>query len=336
VATLKDVAKRSGLSVGTVSRYINGMDIKEKNRLKVEEAIRFFDFHVNQIARTLKTNRTHTVGVVIPNLKDIYATTIIKSIEEELYACGYNIFVCDASDSVQIETEKIEILQEKMVDGLILYPVTEDLRHLSSAFSNALSKKTPCVVLDVQSHGCDCDHVLVDNADAAKTATEYLIRRGHRKIAVITGKSGYYTADQRLNGYQSALREAGIPLQNEYVKAYGFTEKDGYDSFVSLMRADAPPTALLVCNYYTTIGAMKAAYELELPIPERVSLIGYDSLGVSQITRPALTLVVQPMEEMGRAAARLLYRRMSGDDSGFPQTIFLKAGLMEKNSVRTL
>lgn len=322
----------AGVSVGTVSRYLNGAEIKESNRSSVEAAVKALEYQINPFARTLKTNKTYTVGVVIPRLSDIYATTIVDSVEEELYRNNYTILVCDSGGNSTMELERIGNLMNRMVDGLILYPTREDAAYLEKITKNRI----PCVTVDMRVKGYSCDQVVTDNIHATFHAAEWLIKANHRKIGVITGDRTFFTAGQRLKGYEDALQSFGIPLKPEYILAEGFSEKSGYDGIVQLMSLPDPPTAVISCNYYTTIGAMKAVYELGIRVPDQLSIIGFDNIGVSEIARPALSIVVQPMQEVGKTAAQLLLKRLQGDYGGFPSFNQLKTNLLIKDSTKIL
>lgn len=331
MSTIRDVAKLANVAVGTVSRYMNGAQIKVENKVKIDVAIKALDFKPNLIARTLKTNKTHNIGVIIPGLSDIYSTTIVKSIEEELYHKGYNIFVCDSRGNPDLEMEKVGILLDKMVDGLIIHPSREDISYLQE-----FKKQVPIVTLDILGKGFECDQVLTDNVNATYVVTEWLINNNHKKIAIITGGSKTFTAAERLKGYERALEDYGFTLEDQYVKAQDFSEKSGFEGLTQFMKLTEPPTAIIACNYYTTLGAVKATYALGLNVPEELSLIGFDNLGVSEIARPSLSIVVQPMDEIGKTAAQLLLKRIKGDYTDFPIVRRLKTSFILNGSTRKL
>lgn len=332
MATIKDVARLAGVAVGTVSRYMNGAEIKEANKVKIDDAIKVLDFKPNQIARTLKTNKTQTIGVIIPGLSDIYSTTIVHSIEEELYEKGYNIFVCDSMGNPDLEMEKVSILLDKMVDGLILYPCREDI----SYFHSINEKQVPVVTLDVKARGFDCDQVLTDNINATYNVTEWLINNNHKKIGIITGGCKSFTANERLTGYERALEDYGIEIEDKFIRAQDFSQRSGFEGLKHFMNLEEMPTAVIACNYYTTIGAVKAVYELGVKVPEQLSLVGFDNIGISEIARPALSIVVQPMEDIGKTAAQFLLRRIKGDYNDFPAVTRLKTSFVLKESTRRL
>lgn len=332
MATVKDVAREAGVSVGTISRYLNGADIREDNKIRIEEAIKKLNYKFNPIGRILKTNKTNTIGVVIPNLGDIYATTIVRSIEEELYKAGYNMFVCDTWGNPKLEKEKCEILMEKLVEGLIIYPCSTDISYLNEI----KDRKIPVITIDLLTAGLECDKVLTDNINATYNAVQWLINNNHRRIGVITGREEYFTAAERLKGYKRAMEDYSLPMDDELIRAVGFDESSGYEGLKQLMNVSIPPTAVLTCNYYTTLGVVKAIYEMGIKVPSELSLVGFDNIGVSEIARPALSIIVQPMQDIGRNAAKLMLRRIRGDNSGFPQTIRLKADLILRDSTRAL
>lgn len=328
VATVKDVAKEAGVSVGTVSRYLNGAEIKEQNRIKIEEAIVKLDFKLNPIARYLKTNRTHTIGVIIPTLSDIYATTIVRNLEKTLYDYGYNIIACDSWGSSELEMEKVQLLADRMVDGLILYPCNEDISYLEAVNS----RNIPVVIVDSAVNNYRCDQVLTDNSNAIYEAVRWLVSNNHKRIGIISASEELFTSRERVKGYYRALEDYRIEVDGELVKTLGYNVESGYQSMIQFLQMKNPPTAVIASNYYTTIGTMKAIYDLNIAVPEQVSIIGFDNLGLTGIIRPALTIIVQPMEEIGKEAAELLVRRIRGDYDGFPAVLRLKTELILRNS----
>lgn len=332
MSTIKDVAREAGVAVGTVSRYLNGIQIKETNRVKVEEAIHKLGFKLNPIARCLKTSKTNTIGVIIPSLSDPYGTMIVRSIEQKLYEYGYNIFVCDSWGSTQLEIQKAELLVQKMVDGIILYPCTEDISYLKDILSSSI----PVVTLDVCTKGYECDQVITDNVNATYQAVEWLISNNHKSIGLITGSIDYFTSRERLKGYMRVLEDYSISIKDDLVKTLGFDEKDGFDAMLQLISLSPRPTAVVACNYYTTIGAVKAVYQTGIDVPGELSLVGFDNIGLSELVRPPLSIIVQPMEEMGNKAAELIINRISGGYTGFPSMLRLKTEFLPRQSTRRI
>ena len=330
MSTIKDVAKEAGVAVGSVSRYLNGVGLKEANRRKVEDAIKKLDFKINPIARGLKTNRTRTIGIVIPDFTDIYSTTIVRNIEKKLYEFGYNIFLCDSWGSFEMEKNKVEILVQKLVDGLIIYPCSEDVSHLSKAKADGM----PIVTIDMAVNDFECDQVLSDNINATYKAVEWLIGNNHRKIGLINGHAHRFTSGERLMGYQRAHADYSLEIDPQLVRNSGYGEQSGYESLKELMKLANPPTAVVACNYHTTVGIVKAINHLGIKIPEDLSLIGFDDLGLSEVVKPALSVITQPMEEIGTKAAELVLSRINGEYHDFPAVVRLKTGFVVRDSAR--
>lgn len=328
MSTIKDVAREAGVGVGTVSRFLNGVNIKSDNKQRIEAAILKLNFHINAMARGLKTSKTNTIGVIIPDLADVYSTTIVKSVEHALYKHGYNIFACDTWGDPEIEKKKVQILVDKMVDGLIIYPCRQDLSYLQEFQRQGI----PIITLDQVPKGFECDQVLIDNVNATYTAVEWLIQNDHKRIGIISASNEVFTSRERITGYRRVHEDYGITISDELVKMYGYSEDHAFRALCELMSLDNPPTAVLACNYYTTIGAVKGIYHLDIKVPEQLSFIGFDNIGLSELVRPPLSIIVQPMDEMGTAAADLLIARITGDMKGFPSVLRLKTKFVQRES----
>lgn len=338
-ATLRDIARATGLSVATVSKYINGATLREKNRVAIERAIRELDYTVNEYARGLKSNRSRTIGVLIPELSNLFITQIITRIEEVLRASGYSAIICDCRSDGALECEVVQFLLGKMVDGVINMPVCRDGRHLRPA----LDKDVPVVLLDRAVAGLDgaADSVLLDNEGAARAATDLLLQNGHRRIGIIIGPDGVYTARHRLAGYRVALAEYGVPDAENLIAYTDYTLQGGYEGMRSLLTVDNGMTAVFATNYELTLGAVIAAGESGVRIPEDLSFIGFDNLDLSRVTHPKLTIVSQPLREMGTRAAKLILGRLGAQGldaqaGSAPVSVSLPAAIVPGASVRRL
>jgi LacI family transcriptional regulator len=332
MATIKDVAKRSGVSVGTISRYLNGNEIKEENKKKIDETIKELNYKLNPVARCLRTKKTNTIGVIIRNLSDVFTTNIVKNIEQHLYKHGYNIVMCSSLNNPELEKEKVDMLIQNIVDGIIIDPCSENV----SYFHEVREKGIPVVTIDIGVKSSDCDQVLTDNINATYRAVEYLINNNHSRIGIITGSYLYFTARERLKGYERVLEDYSIEIDKELIKTIGFSEESAYESFVQLMKLPVPPSAVITSNYTSTIGVIKAVYDMGIKVPDQLSIVGFDNIGLTEIVQPPLTIVVQPMDEIGIKAAELILSRVRGDYSGFPTILRLKPELVVKKSVKRL
>lgn len=181
-ATIKDISKSTGLSIGTISKFINGGTVREKNKIIIEEAIEKMDFKVNELARALKTSKTMTIGVLIPSLENIFCTGIVSNIENILLRKGYSTIICDYQDNPLLEKEKLNFLLNKRVDGLIIVPLSENKEEIEKI----LQSKIPIVLIDRMLEAIQCDMVIVDNLNASYQAVEHLIVNGHKRIGIRT------------------------------------------------------------------------------------------------------------------------------------------------------
>ncbi len=331
-ATIKDVAKHTGLSIATISKYINGGNVLDNNKILIDQAIKELGFKVNEIARGLKTNRTMTIGVLIPDLRNIFCTTIVSNIENILIQNGYSTIICDCKQSPALEKEKLEFLVNKMVDGIITMPIGSNARSIRAL----ADKKLPVVLIDRAIREVDCDTVLVDNLNASYNAVEQLIIKGHKRIGIICGPGDIFTAEERLKGYIRVHEDYSMSVDESLVKKGDYEVESGYRLFNELLNSDNRPTAVFVTNYEMTLGAVMAINERNVKVPEELSFIGFDNLMMAKIVKPALSIVVQPMEQIGETAANILLRRLKGDMGNFPAMFRLKTELILRDSVREL
>ena len=318
-ATMKDIARRTGLGLATISSYFNGGNVREKNRIKIEEAIEELHYEINEVARGLKTNATKTVGVVIPELNSVFCAEIISEMEDILRSHGYATIVCDCRTDVQLEKEAVDFLTRKHVDGIINMPVDMTGTHLLEF------QKTgkPIVLIDRMIQGISCDCVLVDNEDAAKRVMDMLVEQGHRRIGVIGGPDEVFTARQRILGYLKALKAHGIPVDERLICHGDYTIQSGVVAMEELVKENPDMTAVFVTNYEMTMGAVIGLNEMGLSVPEQISLVGFDNLSFARACRPALTIVSQPTEKIAKETAQIMLKRLGGGDD-LPECVVQK------------
>lgn len=332
--TVIDVAKKAGVSVGTVSRYLNGYKLREANRKVIESAIQELGFRKSMLGTALRKQRSMTVGVIIGSLTDIYATSIVKALEAELWRRKYGIILCDCEADTQKQRQKLTFLKERQVDGLVLFPFGWE--GCVPEFRALKDEGTPLVLVDGEMPGLTLDRVSVDNKNASFRATEKFIHLGHTDIAIITGQENESNARERLRGYTDALQTYGLPLRPEWIKHGDYTYGSGYRAALELLRRRARPSALFVANYGMTIGAMMAVNELNVNIPEDLSFIGFDHFEMFDIIKPPLTVIEQPTDKLGKAAAQLLLKRLAGDWGGFPEKREINTRMLIRGSLRQL
>ncbi len=330
---MKDVARLSGLSIATVSKYINGGNVLESNRILIEKAIKDLDFKVNEIARGLKTNKSMTIGVLIPDFRNIFFTSIVSDIENVLIENGYSTIICDYKNSEQLEKKKFNFLVNKQVDGIIIIP---NGNGNGQQVQKLLAENVPVVLIDRALEGVDCDMVLVDNMNASYNAIEHLIVNGHKRIGIICGPDHVFTAKERLQGYIRVHDDYSMKIDESLIRKGDYGSESGYRLLSEMLDLEKPPSAVFVTNYEMTIGAIMAINDREVKIPEELSIIGFDNIYMAKIVKPALTIIVQPMEQIGEVAAGLLLKRLKGDMSNYPTMFRLKTKLQINKSVKEM
>ncbi len=342
-ATMKDIAKRTGLGLATISSYLNGGNVREKNRIKIEEAIEELHFEVNEVARGLKTNRTKTIGIVIPELNNIFFAEIITEAEDILRSHGYATMICDCRSDAEREKEAVEFLYHRRVDGLIVMPTGRT----DPGFKRFVRAGKPVVMIDRKMQDVPCDCVLVDNKGAARDAVKRLVRAGHRKIGMIAGPDNVYTARERLKGFQEAVAEMDAVADETLITGGNYTIAGGAAAMRKLYKMHPDMTAVFVTNYEMTVGAMMEINDLGIRVPDELSVIGFDNVDFAKASVPKLSIVTQPTASIARAAADNLIERLESrpvnekadedaDGERMTVTVTLKTGFVEGRSVKTM
>ncbi|MBQ1264621.1 MAG: LacI family DNA-binding transcriptional regulator [Oscillospiraceae bacterium] len=307
---MKDVAKRTGLSLSTISKYLNGGNVREENRAAIEEAVRELDYSVNFFARGLKANRSMTVGVLLPTLSSVFFGRVVVALEKVLQESGYHVLVSSYDFCRELELNKLEFLAHSHVDGIVYVP-----EHATPEEIAARIGSVPLVLFDRSLPDVPYDTVVVDNLNAVYTAIERLIAKGHRRIGLIAGPQRISTALERTTGYRRVMQDYSLPIDESLIASGDYDMESGWRLFRQLMQMPDPPTAVFVTNYDMTVGAIVAAHELGIALPTDVDFIGYDNVDLCRIANPPLEIVAQPMEQIGEQAAQLVLQRIAGDDS---------------------
>lgn len=333
----KELAKLAGVSAGTVSHVISGSTkVSARSRQKVLEAIRVLNYQPNLIARSLKTNRTHTLGIVIPDITIPFFAKLVRSAECAARERGYFLIVLDSEGSSRREAEMIALLLAKRVEGIVL--VTVSGKELSCEPFVSLVSHSPVVCLDRLPRDLDVDSVCVDDRGAAEMAVAHLIEMGHTQIACITGPLFLLNEQERLRGYRQALRKAAIPFDRSLIWSSSFDQEhvarvcqNGW------LQAAARPSALLATNGVTGLAALRSLYAIGVSTPDDFSFVTFDEIMVEDFFRPAVTSVVQPTFDMGCQAIEVLLRRIENHKTKAPrENVRLPATLRvrESSSVR--
>lgn len=328
MTTLKDVARRAGVSTATVSHVINETRfVSAELRARVHRAMKELDYRPNVIARSLRRKKTQNIGMVVPDIAYPFLAEVAKGVEDMGFELGYNAILCESSGSLEKEAACISLLLAKQVDGIVFIAAGESYSHVQTMIKQGM----PVVVCDHELPGMEVDTVIADNVGSGCQATEHLIRLGHRRIGCIAGPRGLHIGDERVDGYNRALKEHGIPLHKDLIIPSDFRCRGGYESMRELLALDEPPTAVFACNDLMAMGAICAASKRRLRIPEDIAIIGCDDIALASFTNPSLTTIAQPKHEMGAVAVQMLVKRIE-DESGPPTKRVLPTQVVVRDS----
>ena len=328
-ATIKDIAQKTGLGLATISSYLNGGKVREPNRVLIEQAIKELHYEVNETARNMRTNKTRTVGMIVPDLTNEFYAGIVSETETVLRNHGYATIICDCRNDLKLEAEAAEFLSRKRVDAVIDIPIESDGSHLH-LFKDG---NVPILLIDREIKDLNCDCVLVDDAAAAKNAVNSLMKMGHTRIGILCGPEDVYTASERLKGFRAAYSETSHRLKEDWIAHCGYTIEESAQAMGQLMRKCPELTAVFVANYELTVGAILGVNELGLRIPKQLSIIGFDNTEFAKAVTPKLSIVKRPVKEIAEKAAETILNRLGGDKET-PQTWYLQATTIDGESVR--
>lgn len=328
MVTMAEVARRAGVSVSTVSHVINGTRfVKEETRKLVLTAIKDTGYIHNTIAKSLVSGSTQTIGLAVSAITNFYFADIVSAIEAEVSRAGYTLLLADTHDDPAKELHVIEALHQRRVDGLLLATATgkdgEALRYLADL-------GVPTVLVDRCASDA-FDQVGAENVAATTRLTAHLAEHGHRRIAMISGRAGLATSDERVAGYRLGLQRHGLDVDERLITTGGSNAEEAARAVRGLLELADSPTALVVANNHMTIGAMRTLGHLGVRVPEDVALVAYDDFEWAAHFRPRLTTMAQPIQQIGAEAVRLLLARI-GDPRRQPQTVRLRPEFMHRES----
>ena len=330
--TIKDVANLAGVHPSTVSRVINDNSrISEKTKNKVLLIIKKLGYTPNAIARGLKTKRTQTLGMLIPDITNPFFAELARGVEDAANKNNFNVILCNTDDKLKKERTYLEILRGKRVDGLILG--TAHIRDKS--ILELEKKKFPYILVSRNIEGLDKNCVIVDDVAGGIMVTEYLTKLGHRRIAHITGPLKTRSALNRLKGYKLALKKYEIEYRDELVGEGDFRIKGGYQVMKRFLKLAEPPTAIFAANDLLALGAIQVILKKKYHIPEDFCIIGFDDIRLASFVYPPLTTVRQPMLEMGALAVKMLLKIIEGGEFNQKKEI-LEPKLIIRESCRKI
>lgn len=328
MVTMADVARHAGVSVSTVSHVINGTRfVKEETRRQVLEAIKATGYIHNTIAKSLVSGNTQTIGLAISAITNFYFADLVSAIESQVSKAGYTLLLADTHDDPDKELHVVEALHQRRVDGVLLAPATGPdgaaLRYVGDL-------GVPTVLVDRCASGA-FDQVGAENVESTAALAEHLAERGHRRIAMISGRTGLVTSDERIAGFRLGLERHGLYPDPALIVTGNSNADDAEHAVRGVLDLADPPTAFVVANNHMTIGAMRILGRLGIRVPEDIALVAYDDFEWAAHFRPRLTTMAQPMQEIGAEAVRLLLDRIGGPRRE-PEAVRLAPRFMHRES----
>ena len=330
MATIRDVAALAGVSTTTVSHVINNSRfVSPEVRERVYQAMEELRYQPNALARSLRQGKTNTIGLLSPNSANPYFAEIGRAVEDAAFTSRYSVIICNTEGKQEKESFYLDVLSKKRVDGIILVGISQT----NETLDRLLAKGVPVVLVDREIPDLDVDLVLTDNKHAGYLATRHLIEQGHTRIACVTGPAHVHPSSRRVVGYQEALQEAGLPLQEEYVLPGDFSAQSGWEATRTLLALPQPPSAIFLCNDLMAIGGLRAAAEAGFAVPQDLAIMGFDDIELASFTNPTLSSISQPKAEMGAIAVQMLLEQIEGKRSEPRQEILQPALIVRRSTV---
>ena len=310
--TIQDVAKLTGLSVGTVSKVLNGVPtVAPANRKLVNDAIAKLGYRRNHAASQLRSNKSNSIGLVIPDITNPFYPEIARGVDDAARRAGFHVFLCNKDRSGDKEEAALEALLGKNVDGILLFKP-----HVSSDYIASIREQCSLVLMDADPHSVNCDTVNVNDDEGMRRAISQVVEIGHRRIAFVSGLSDSISSMRRLNAYRAMLQEFGLEQPEGYIQQGDFTFESGVACARTLMALPVPPTVIMTANDMMALGIVSGAIDMGLRVPEDLSVVGYDDIQNVQWSRPSLTTTWHPKYEMGEISADLLIKRIHAHQRG--------------------
>lgn len=326
-ANLADVARRAGVSTASVSRVLAGKPhVSDAVRQRVLAAVDALNFRPSRLARSLRAQRSHVLGLIISDIQNPFFTSMVRAIEDVAYQHQYSLILCNADEDPAKEALYLDLMSAEKVAGVVISPTHE----AAAACQRLMEVGIPVVAIDRRVNDLAVDTVVVNNHQVTFTLISHLLADGHRRIGAVIGAPIVTTGQERRDGYLHALQAHGIEPAAELLRVGPPTLATGYRLVNELLDLPNPPTALFLGNNLLTIGALKAIHERDLHIPAEIALAAFDEMDW-MVIKPALTVVAQPVYEMGRCAAELLLARIAEATRPI-QEIVLQATVLVRQS----
>ncbi len=309
MSTIKDVARRAGVAISTVSAVLNrSAPVSDETVTRVEAAVAAIGYVPHGAARSLRSGQSRLIGLVLPDIANPHFATVARIVEGVCLNAGFMAAVYSTSEDFDRETQILHMMQMQRVAGLVIIPTRSDLSHGKKLLSEI---HVPTILLDSFVEGMPHDVVKLDNIEAGRLATEHLLALGHRRVAVTTGRPNIATGTDRLAGYVAAFKARGLKADKALYLKGNFRRDDAYQSTLAVMQQPDPPTAIFAMSNMMMLGVLQALADLGRKVPRDVSVIGIDDFDTAPIMNPPLTVVSVPVAEMARSAISALLEEIA-------------------------
>jgi len=305
--SIKEVARLAGVSITTVSRVINNKGSVSKESVdKVWEAVHLLNYQPNLLARSLRSQQSKLLGLLVPDIRNSVFAIIAKHTEEIASKRGYNLIICNTGEDAEKEKTYLEILLQRQVEGIIFSRVSDE----SLLFKTPQLSKVPYIVLDRTMEVEEAPTIKLDNYSAGVLAASHLLELGHQKFACISGPLKIKICRERLSGFLDTLGKKDLKIRKEFIQEGDFKIEGGRKAMENLLvfPRDEYPTAIFIMNDLMAFGAIQIAKEKGLSLPEDISIVGLDNIPLSEVFSPPLTTVAQPFDEMAKEGVNLLLK----------------------------
>lgn len=329
MATIQDVATRAGVAPITVSRVLNNSGyVSQKTRLRVEHAAKELNYVPNSLASSLRSNRTNILALLLADISNPFWTTVARGVEDIANQQGYSVILCNTDEKASKQEEYIRVLLRRRVDGFLLVPTTA----ATESIRTIQQQQVPVVLLDRAIPGLAIDTVRGDTYGSAYKLTEHLIALGHHRIAVLAGPKYISTSTERVTAVQTALQDTGLGIDSDLILYGEFAMESGY-AMARQVFTEAP-SAIVAGNNFIAAGVGQYLREINLRVPEDISVVCFDDLPTAWASEPFLTVAVQPAYEIGRRAAEVLLQRLDGTMKGPAQDHKLPVEIIIRSSTK--
>ncbi|MEG0688497.1 MAG: LacI family DNA-binding transcriptional regulator [Hungatella sp.] len=313
--TIKDIARRANVSIATVSRVINKTgSVAQKTEKRILAITRELNYVPNNVARSLVKQSSKTIGVIVADIMNPFYAEIIRAIQDQADEDGYSVISCNSDEDMGKEKQCIHMLLENQVNGIIFAGGRGKGDYYNQQVVD-VAKIVPVVLADEALEGDNIYSIICNKSKGAYEAVHYLIELGHRNIAMINGYQEYKPSIEKLKGYKKALKEAGIPYCDKYIKNSDYHLDGGMNHVKELMNLEDPPSAIFAANDLMAMGAIKALKDLGYKVPKDISVIGFDDIAMNEYTMPALSSVRQEMTLQGHMAVQILHKLFSNEEN---------------------